>query len=515
MHGSVIDGSSDRASCRASAVAPLSRAMKKILVALLVVLLVLAAVALERTYTFRSRQPQAAPVAVEPLDTAALAQRLAGALRFKTISFQDSSQFDAREFDGFHRYLRTTFPKLHAALKLEKVNGYGLLYEWPGSDANLPPIVLLAHKDVVPVEPGTETRWTEPPFEGRIAGGYVWGRGALDDKGSLVGLCEAGEHLLGAGAGAKPRRTVYLAFGYDEEVGGRRGAARIADLLASRNVHPELVLDEGGALATGLVTGISAPVALVGIAEKGYVTVALTAQAEGGHSSMPPDETAVGILAAGILRLEHDQMPRAIRGPTAAMFDYLGPEMSFGPRLVIANRWLLGGLLARKFGATPQGNAMLRTTTAPTVLQAGVKENVLPSSARALVNFRILPGDSVEGVVEHVRRAVHDSRISVEPLPGQMTNASGVTSVDAEPFQLLARTIRQVVPGAVVTPWLVVGGTDSRYYARLTPNVLRFVGSAIGKDDLRRVHGMDERVGVQAYADAIRFYLQLLRNAAL
>src|SRR5437773_2152768 len=421
MQRSVIDESSPRAPCRPSAVAALSRTMKKSLGALLVVVVILAVIVLERTFTFRSRQPQTAPVAVEPLDTAALAQRLAGALRFKTISYQDSSQFDAREFDGFQRYLRTTFPKLHAALKLEKVNGYGLLYEWPGSDPSVPPIVLLAHQDVVPVEPGTETRWTEPPFEGRIAGGYVWGRGALDDKGSLVGLCEAVEHLLGAGAGAKPRRTVYLAFGYDEEVGGRRGAARIAELLASRNVHPEFVLDEGGALTNGLIAGVSAPVAVVGIAEKGYVTVGLTAQAEGGHSSMPPDETAVGIL----------------------------------------------------------------------------------------------PGDSVEGVVEHVRRAVHDSRVSVEPLPGQMTNASGVTSVDAEPFQLLARTIRQVVPGAVVTPWLVVGGTDSRYYARLTPNVLRFVGSAIGKDDLRRVHGMDERVGVQAYAGAVQFYIQLLKNAAL
>jgi len=487
--------------------------MKKVLVALLVGLVVLAAVALERTFTFRSRQPQAAPMAVEPLDTAALAQRLGGALRFKTVSYQDSSQFDAREFDGFQRYLRATFPRLHTALTLEKVNGYGLLYAWTGADPNLPPIVLLAHQDVVPVEPGTEGRWTEPPFEGRIAGGYVWGRGALDDKGSLVGILEAVEHLVAAGA--KPRRTVYLAFGYDEEVGGRRGAARIADLLASRNVHPELVLDEGGALATGLVAGIAAPVALVGVAEKGYVTVGLTAQAEGGHSSMPPDETAVGMLAAAITRLEHQQMPRAIRGPTAAMFDYLGPEVSFGPRLVMANRWLLGGILERKFGATPQGNAMLRTTTAPTVLQAGVKENVLPSSARALVNFRILPGDSVESVVEHVRQVVHDSRIKVQPLEETMSNPSGVTSVDGEPFQLLARTIRQVVPEAVVTPWLVVGATDSRHYARLTPNVLRFVGTAIGKDDLRRVHGTDERVGVRAYADAVRIYLQFLKNAAL
>ncbi len=488
--------------------------MKRIIgVAVLVLVLVLTAVALERTFTFPSRQPQVAPVPVEPLDTAALAQRLAGALRFKTVSYQDSSQFDAREFDGFQLYLRTTFPRLHAALKLEKVNGYGLLYEWTGSDPNRPPIVLLAHQDVVPVEPGTEGRWTEPAFEGRIAGGYVWGRGALDDKGSLVGILEAVERLVAAGA--KPRRTVYLAFGYDEEVGGRRGAAHIADLLASRNVHPEFVLDEGGALATGLVAGISAPVALVGIAEKGYVTVALTAQAEGGHSSMPPDETAVGILAAAIIRLEHQQMPRAIRGPTAAMFDFLGPEMPFGPRLVMANRWLLGGILARKFGATPQGNAMLRTTTAPTVFQAGVKENVLPSSARALVNFRILPGDSVGSVVEHVRRAVHDARISVQALEETMSNPSGVTRVDAEPFQLLARTIRQVVPEAVVTPWLVVGATDSRHYSQLTPNVLRFIGAAIGKDDLRRVHGTDERVGVQAYAVAVRVYLQLLKNAAL
>src|SRR5438093_10539506 len=361
--------------------------MKRALLALALVVVVLAAVTLERTVSFRSRQPQVAPVAVEPLDTAALARRLAGALRFKTISFQDSSQFDAREFEGLHRYLRDSFPKLHAALKLTRVNGYGLLYEWTGSDPGLGPIVLLAHQDVVPVEPGTEGRWTEPPFEGKIAAGYVWGRGALDDKGSLVAILEAIEHLVAGGA--QPRRTVYLAFGYDEEVGGRRGAARIAELLASRSVHPEFVLDEGGALTTGLVTGISAPVALVGIAEKGYVTVSLTAQAEGGHSSMPPPQTAVGILATGLTRLEGQQMPRAIRGPTADMFDYLGPEMSFGARLVMANRWLFGGVLAGRFGATPQGNAMLRTTTAPTVLQAGVKENVLPSSARALVNFRI------------------------------------------------------------------------------------------------------------------------------
>src|SRR5256712_6784858 len=223
MQRSVIDESSPRAPCRPSAVAALSRTMKKGLGALLVVVVILAVRVLERTFTFRSRQPQAAPVAVEPLDTAALAQRLAGALRFKTVSYQDSSQFDAREFDGFQRYLRATFPRLHAALKLEKVNGYGLLYAWPGADPNLPPIVLLAHQDVVPVEPGTESRWTEPPFEGRIAGGYVWGRGALDDKGSLVGILEAVEHIVAAGP--PPPRPRPPSVGHHQKGGGGGRAA--------------------------------------------------------------------------------------------------------------------------------------------------------------------------------------------------------------------------------------------------------------------------------------------------
>ncbi len=487
--------------------------MKRILLLVFILLLGLTAVLVTRTLRFRSRQAVVAPPPPEPFDTMALARRLSGALAFKTVSYQDSTQFDAREFDGFQRYLEDSFPKVHATLKREKVNGYGLLYEWTGSDSTLAPVVLLAHQDVVPIEPGTEGKWTEPPFGGRIADGYVWGRGALDDKGSLLGLLEAVEHLI-AGA-AKPRRTVYLAFGYDEEVGGRRGAAHIAALLASRNVHPEFVLDEGGVLGTGLVPGMSWPVALVGIAEKGYLTVELTVQAPGGHSSMPPGETAVGILAAGLARLEARQMPSAIRGPTAAMFDYVGPELPFGPRLAVANRWLFGGVLARRFGETPYGNAMLRTTTAPTVFQAGVKENVLPSSARALVNFRILPGDSVGSVMAHVREAVHDSRIKADIYQTSVAEPSPVTSVDGEPFQVLARTIRQTIPGVIVTPWLVVAGTDSRHYTALTPNVLRFVGETIGNDDLRRIHGTDERIGVRDYVNVVRMYVQLLRNAVM
>ncbi len=487
--------------------------MKRVLFLFIVLLLGLAGLLVVRTITFRSRQPAVSSVAPESFDSLALAGRLAGALRFATISSQDSSAFDAQVFEGFQRYLADSFPRVHATLKHERVNGYGLLYEWTGSDSTLAPVVLLAHQDVVPIEGGTEQKWTEPPFAGVIANGYVWGRGAIDDKGSLVGILEAVEHLIAGGV--KPRRTVYLAFGHDEEVGGRRGATRIAALLASRHVQPEFVLDEGGVLATGLLPGVSGPVALVGIAEKDYLTAELTVQAAGGHSSMPPGETAVGILAAGIARLEQHELPRAIRGPTAELFDYIGPQLPFGQRLVVANRWLFGGLLASRFGRTPYGNALLRTTTAPTVFQAGVKENVLPSSARALVNFRILPGDSVGGVLAHVRDVVHDARITVNPYQTAVAEPSPVTSVDGEPFQLLARTIRQTIPGVVVTPWLVVAGTDSRHYATLTPNVLRFVAATIGNDDLRRIHGTDERIGVGDYVNVVRVYVQLLRNAAM
>jgi len=487
--------------------------MKRIFQAVLLLLLGLAAVLVVRTLTFHSRQPAVTAVQPELLDTMALAGRLAGALRFATISNQDSNAFDGTAFTGLQRYLQDSFPRLHATLTREVVNGYGLLYTWAGTDSTLAPIVLLAHQDVVPVETGTESKWTEPPFSGRIVNGYVWGRGALDDKESLLGSLEAVEHLVAAGV--KPRRTVYLAFGYDEEVGGRRGAEHIAALLASRHVKPEFVLDEGGVLATGLVPGLSGPVALVGVAEKGYLTAELAVQTTGGHSSMPPSKTAVGILAAGIARLEEHGMPRAIRGPTAEMFDYLGPELPFGQRLVVANRWLFGGLLANRFGKTSYGNAMLRTTTAPTVFQAGVKENVLPSSARALVNFRILPGDSVGSVLAHVRAVVNDPRITVAPYQTSVAEPSPVTDAAGAPFQLLARTIKQTFPGAVVTPWLVTGGTDSRHYTTLTPNVLRFVGASLGSDDLRRIHGTDERIGVGDYVNVVRVYVQLLRNSAL
>jgi carboxypeptidase PM20D1 len=208
-------------------------------------------------------------------------------------------------------------------------------------------------------------------------------------------------------------------------------------------------------------------------------------------------------------------MPRHIRVATAAMLDYIGPEMAFSRRLALSNRWLFGALIERQFGATPSGNAMLRTTTAPTILAAGVKDNVLPSAARAVVNFRILPGDSVAGVVAHARGAIDDPRVTIRVMSESANEPSPVSPVDGESFGLVQRTFRQVAPGVIVTPWLVVGGTDSRHYDTLTANVFRTGAMGLGPADLGRIHGTNERVAIADYARNIAFYVQLIRNSAL
>ena len=485
--------------------------MRKVPFAVAIVVLLVALVLVAKTLAYGSKQLTAEAAPSVSIDTAAAAARLAGAVAFRTISFQGTAGVDTTQFQGLHTYLQQSFPTVHARLGRERVAGFNLLYRWPGSDTALQPVLLLAHQDVVPVESGTEGRWTEPPFAGRISAGYVWGRGAVDDKGNLVAILEAVETLLQQGF--QPRRTVYLAFGADEEVGGA-GARQIAALLGSRNVHPEFLMDEGGAIAQGVVPGARTPLALVGIAEKGYMSVELTVHVPGGHSSMPPPETAVGILSAAINRLQRQQLRAAIRGPTAQMLDYLGPELPFFGRLALANRWLFGGLIARRLAATPQGNAMLRTTTAPTIFQGGVKDNVLPSTARAVVNFRILPGDSSATVLRHVRRAIADARIEVRPLEGPLSEPSPISDANSPSFRLLQRTIREIVPDAVVVPWLVVGGTDARHYAALTRDSYRFSAARIGPGDLERIHGTNERVAVANYGEMVRFYVLLIRNSA-
>src|SRR5205085_5726214 len=307
---------------------------------------------------------------------------------------------------------------------------------------------------------------------------------------------------------------VYLAFGHDEELGGPAGATAIAELLHARGVEPEYVLDEGGAITDGILKGISRPVAVLGTAEKGFVSVELTVEGTGGHSSAPPPQTAIGILSGATSRLEAEQMPAAFKGVTQEMFDRVGPEMNFLPRMALANLWLTRPLVVRQLTAQRETNALLRTTTAATIFEGGVKDNVLPSKARAVVNFRILPGDSVDSVLEHVRRTINDPREQIAPLKGTaMSEPSPVASTDALGFRVLERTIRESFPTVAVTPSLVIGATDSRHYTKVCPNVYRFAPLWLRVGDIERILGTNERLSVENFAQTVKFYRHLIRNS--
>jgi len=489
------------------------RGMKRALGILALALLVFAAVLLVRAATLRSVQLTVPPAPrIELADPAAIVERLAAAIRIPTISHQDPSQDDPAAFQEFRDHLERSFPMLHATLKREIVNERSLVYTWAGRDPSKAGVILMAHQDVVPVEPGTEANWQQPPFSGAIADGFIWGRGTIDTKGKLLATFEAVEALLRDGF--QPTRTVYLVSGHDEEVGGRNGALVIAKRWEADGTRFEWVLDEGGAIGQGLFPGVAAPAAMIGIVEKGYVTLSLTASAEGGHSSMPSPHTAIGILAAAIERVEAHPLPASLQGAMRQFLGALGPEMEFPLRFVVANSDLLEPLLLRTLGASPSSNATIRTTTAVTMVQGGIKENVLPTSARAIVNFRILPGDSVQGVTEYVRRVIDDPRVAVALLEGSYSrDPSPESRTDSEPFALLTRTIRETHPDTIVAPNLVLGGTDARYFHSLSENVYRFGPLHMGPDDLKRAHGTNERIGVDDYLDSVRFYIRLLQNA--
>jgi carboxypeptidase PM20D1 len=383
--------------------------LKRLILVIFVALLILAAVLSWRTVRFASRQVRLPSAVGVVVDQNLAATRLSAAIRFPTVSSQlgESAAIDA--FQNLHRYLAESYPQVHTKLTREVVADHSLLYVWQGGDANLKPVLLMSHLDVVPVAPGTEKSWTRAAFAGEIADGYIWGRGTMDDKVGVLAILEAIEQLLNEGF--SPRRTIYLAFGHDEEVGGQRGAGSIAKALAERNVRFDYILDEGGAIVRGVVPGIAAPVALVSIAEKGYASLELVVEGAGGHSSMPPAQTSIGILSEAIRKIEDHQQPLRFTRTVEEMFAYLGPEMPLAPRTVFANLWLLSPLARRQMAATPSGAATLRTTSAATMIEGGVKDNVLPPHARAVVNFRLLSGETTEGLIERISALIADNRV--------------------------------------------------------------------------------------------------------
>jgi carboxypeptidase PM20D1 len=441
----------------------------------------------------------------------AAAQRLAQAIRIRSISGDGTQAPDTEAFSRLHDLLARSYPATGRTLQREVVAGHSLLYEWRGSDPTLAPVLLMAHLDVVPADPASLALWTHAPFSGAIADGYVWGRGALDDKSAVMALHEAVEALLGQGY--RPQRTVYLAFGHDEEVGGS-GSARIAAELARRGVRLYSVLDEGQAVTVGIVPGFSQPVALIGIAEKGYLSLELTVEAEGGHSSMPPPQTAVGILAAALARLEGDPFPTRLVAPVRSQLSFLGAEQGWLRRLLFANLWLFAPLVEAQMANSLSTNALVRTTLAPTVFEGGVKDNVLPARARAIVNLRLLPGTSAAEARDRVQAVIADPRVSIGPTGALRSEPSAVSDIDAAAFAHLHRAIKAVFPDAVVAPSLVLAATDSRHFAPVADHVLRFRPVRLETADLARYHGVDERLALTDYAAFVAFYIDYIRRVS-
>ena len=472
-----------------------------------------AAVALRRRWAASNDEPAVSktppPEASPAAPGEAFLTHLAEAVRIPTVSYEESDRVDFAEFAEFRGFLTRTYPLTHERLDLELVADHSLLYTWKGTDDSIKPFVVMAHQDVVPVEPGTEEDWERPPFGGEQTEHYLYGRGALDDKGSLIGIFEAIERLLGEGF--EPRPTIYIACGHDEEAGGT-GAAAIAAELQDRGVHCSFVLDEGGAIAVDFIPGVDVPIALVGIGEKGYVNIELTARGRGGHSSAPPSSTAIGMVAAAVKAIEDHPMPAHLE-VQRGFFDVLA-DLLPGPKAMAMKRPdLFGALIERRMSAQPMTNALIRTTAAVTMMSGGVKPNVLPQEATALVNFRVIPGDTVGDVLDHVRNIVgSDVEVSISE-SSFAADPSPSADPDSAEFGLVAEALQEHFDVAAVAPWILTGATDSRHFTPIADQVLRFVPLVVTAEDLSRFHGTGERIR-RADADAaVGFYRTLLQRA--
>ncbi|XP_071481413.1 N-fatty-acyl-amino acid synthase/hydrolase PM20D1-like [Diadema antillarum] len=479
--------------------------------------LTLAAIFLIRTVTFPSMQPQVTKCT--PLDTdfiqadSGLKKRFKEAIRFQTVT-SGMNQTDLKEITRMHEFLERSFPLIHSSplITKEVIGGHSLLYMVKGSEPGLAPYMLAAHLDVVPV---SNQNWDHPPFEGKEIDGYIYGRGTIDDKHCVMGIMESLEFRLQHKQALK--RSLYIAFGHDEEGYGNNGAAVIAQKLEERHMKFDFILDEGTIVAHNVFKGLNTPVGLISVVEKGIVTLNLSVDAvPTGHSSMPTPESNIGILAKALDRIETQRQPIMFGyGPEREQFEYLADEVQFPLRVIVTNLWffrpLLGWVLT-KLG--PSTNAFARTTTAVTMINGGFKTNVLPPSAWAIVNHRIHPSQTIAQVMEHDRNVINDNRVRMSVISGTEPSPISSFGEDSFGFQVVAQSIRQVFSPVLVTPSVMIGNTDTRHYWNLADDIYRFAPTiAMGPEDLKRFHGINERISVKNYEKAVNFFYHVMHNA--
>ncbi|WP_153737535.1 M20 family peptidase [Aquibacillus halophilus] len=459
------------------------------------------------TFAVKSKQP-ASKVTQVTINESQAVDRFTESITYQTVSYQDRTKFDYPVFEEFISFLGTSYPLVHEQLEVELVNDYALIFKWTGADASKNPIGLAAHYDVVPVLEGTESNWEQPPYSGNVVDGLIWGRGALDDKVGVIGIMEAVEYLLQEGY--SPVRDMYFMFGFDEEIGGEEGAKAIVETLTERNVRFDFVLDEGGAIVENMVPGVESPVGVVGVSEKGSATAELSIEGSGGHSSQPKDHTNIGRISKAIAKLEDTQFKADLRGPGEDLFEFVTPEMGIGMKYIFANKAIFEPVIENILLKQPASAALIRTTIAPTIFQAGEQYNALPEKATAIVNLRVMPGESLEDVKQFLEETIDDDEIEVK-LSG--SEASQVSSSKGWQFEAIQQASRNVYPQSVIAPYLMFAGSDAKHYDKISENTYRFLPVLLTSEDLKRMHGTNEHLSVENFVNAIKFYVEVIKEA--
>ncbi|MBB6628312.1 M20/M25/M40 family metallo-hydrolase [Nocardioides sp. KIGAM211] len=433
--------------------------------------------------------------------------KLQALVRIPTVSHRDPALVDTGLFDDFLAELARQFPVLHERLDLTRISTHGLLFHWRGRSADRP-VVLMAHLDVVPVD--EDAPWQHPAYGADLVDGAIWGRGTLDDKGSLVAICEAVETLLERDH--VPAQDVWLSFGCDEEVFGTAAPTAVAHLRAA-GVRPWFVLDEGGAVAIEAFPGVAAPIGVIGVTEKGTTSLELRVEGRGGHASTPARNGPTARLARAVLRLDRAPMAASAPDATVELMRRMAPHAPLALRPLLANAARLRPVLTRALvAAGPESAAMVRTTVAVTTLSGSPALNVIASTAKAGVNIRIMVGDTVAGVLEHVRRTIADDQVHIDVLESNEPSPVSPMGPDDEAFALLESTIAERFPDAVPAPYVMMAATDSRFFTEICDHVYRFAPFRMTKAQRQSIHSFDEHVGVDDFLDGVGWYLRLIER---
>ena len=442
----------------------------------------------------------------EPLPDSAITH-MSNAIRIATVSPEDTTSIDSVHFNQFRSFLEQSYPLVHQQLSRTIIKNYSYVYEWKGSDSSLQPIILMGHYDVVPVEPSAVKLWTVQPFGGEVKDSIIWGRGSVDDKAAVISILEATENLLKKGF--KPVRTVLLCFGHNEESTGT-GAIAIVDYLQNKHTRADMVIDEGGEITTGKLKDVQRPVAMIGVGEKGYVTFELSVSKPGGHSSKPDKETAIDILSKALFKLRSVQMPIRLTEPVNEFFNRVsGSSEDFFNKLALNNLWLFKGIIQNTLSATAEGDAMQRTTIVPTIVESGIRENVIPTNAKAIVNSRILTGETTQEVENFIKNAIGDDRVIIKIKGDFNTEPSPLTDINSPAFKWMEQAVYQTVDDVIPVPYVMLGASDSRNYRAISNGVINFTPLVNSKG----FHGIDERLPIKDFQRSINFFTSIIKES--